>query len=430
MKVNTADFFAAPVAARPLTLADYGAYFILPACVLFNFFLCYLNTNIMAVSVPMIIACEMVLVGMSTLLGFFTLTRAKLYWLGVIVLQLSLMMALSLARDEFLMKPIRDLIIMPVFVVLGLTAARMKPVPMILWLSALIALVAMWEAYFLETFTQYFNIRQYYVDKGVLPDDQFVPLDLAASGVRPNQRYILDLPFHRLSSVFLEPVSLGFFGFISGLFFVAMKKAVTFKAFIAGMILSYFLIVISDARMAFGALTLVLLMRPVFARIDHRFAALIFPSIFILGAVIYLTQALGLGEEGIGWRINDTFKKLSVMDFDLFMGLSTKTYYAEDSALLKTFQYQGILGLMIFWLAPILFMRRLSEEPRIYLYGMTIFLSFGFMISSAILTIKTASFLWFLYGYLIAWSVRKEEETLRDNDEIALLQADISRRPA
>lgn len=426
MKTNAENYANPGLQPRPLTLGEMAPYFILPATVLFNFVLCFINTRVFTISVPMVIACEIVLVGASFAYGFMVLTRAKLYWLMIMALQLTLMLLLSLARDEFLMKPIRDMIIMPVFVVMGLASVRIKPVPLMFGMCIMLAVVAMWEAYFLDTYIEYFNVRRYYVEKGVLSEDHFIPLDLAASGMRPNESYLLNLPFHRLSSVFLEPVSLGFFGFIAGLFFVAMKRNLSKKVYIGGLLLAYFLIVVSDARMAFGSLTIMLLMRPFFARIDHRFAALAFPIILFISFLIYLSEAFGTTGEGIGWRLDDTMKKLSVMNLDLFTGLSTKKYSAEDSGLLKVFQFQGILGVLLYWLAPVLFMRRLKEEPKIYLFGISIFLSFGFMISAAILTIKTAAFLWFLYGYLVVWSVQQGLEP--EQDDLAELPAgmDIS----
>ncbi len=425
MKIGTADFFDLPQ-SRPLSLVDRLPYLILPACIIFNFILCFINTRVFTISVPMIIACEMILVTTSVLYGFFRINRVKLYWLMIIVVQIGLMLILSLARDELMMKPIRDMIIMPVFVVLGLASARVKPINLLFWLSGLIAFFALYEGYFLESFTQYFNIRRYYVEKGVLSDDFFIPLELSASGMRPNARFLVDLPFHRLSSVFLEPVSLGFFGFIVGLYFTAVKKQISLKIFLAGLACAYFMILVSDARMAFGTLTLVLALRPLFSRIDHRFSILIFPIILTVGFIIYITQIFGTTGEGIGWRINDAMTKLSVMDFDLFMGLSTYRHHAEDSALLKTFQYQGILGVLIFWLVPIFCMRRLAEAPKIYLYGITFFLGFGFLVSSAILTIKTAALLWFLYGYLIVRSV--EDYDPQNTAETVAPQGDISGR--
>jgi putative polymerase len=394
----------------PLTLMDRLPFLILPGCILFNFFLCLIHTLAFDVSVPMIIACEIVLVGVSAFYGFFQINRAKLYWLAIIGVQITLMLLLSLARDEFLMKPIRDMIIMPVFVVLGLSAARLKLTSFLLWMGAIIIAVAMWEGFALENFTQYFNIRKYYVGKGVIGEDMFIPADLIVSGFRPNESYLLDLPFHRLSSVFLEPVSLGFFGFIIGLYFTAMKRNLSLPIFLLGLVISYTLIVISDARMAFMSLTLMLMLRPLIARIDHRFAFLVFPGILFVAFIIYITQVFGTSGEGIGWRVDDTMKKLSVMSFDLFLGLSTDKYYAEDSALLKIFQFQGVLGILLYWLSPIFFMRHMNEEPRIYLFGITMFLSFGFIISSAILTIKTAALLWFLYGYLVAWTIKRDED--------------------
>lgn len=424
MRLSLKDNLRGLTETGRLSLMDHLPYLILPGCVLFNFFLCFLNTQVFSISVPMIIACEIVLVGLSAAYGFFIINKAKLYWLAVMGLQITLMLLLSLARDEFLMKPIRDMIIMPVFMVLGLSSARIKALPLLIWMLVIVTVIAMWEAYGLDTFTQYFNIRQYYVDKGVMGEDQFSPMDLIVSGVRPNERFLLDLPFHRLSSVFLEPVSLGFFGFIAGLFFVSIKNSISFPKFVFGMILGYFLIMISDARMAFISLTLVLFLRPVFARMDHRFSVLVFPGVLLISFIIYITSVFGTSGEGIGWRVDDTMKRFAAMNFELFTGLSTETYFAEDSALLKVFQFQGIFGLLLYWLAPVFFMRRMAVEPRIYLFGITIFLSFGFIISSAILTIKTASFLWFLYGYLVAYTIQRdnqaEQEALESDARMAV----------
>lgn len=410
MKMTAPDLSTNVNPAAPLSLMDRLPYLLIPGCTLFNFFLCFVNTLVFDVSIPMIIACEIALVGLSVAYGFFKINRAKLYWLGILAVQLALMLILSLARDEFLMKPIRDMIIMPVFMVLGLSAARLKVTPMLFALGIFAFIVAMWEGFALDQFTEYFNIRKYYVDKGVMTEEQFSQANLIVSGFRPNESFLLDLPFHRLSSVFLEPVSLGFLGFITGLYFVAIKRNISATTFVMGLILSYALIMISDARMAFMSLTLMLIIRPVVARIDHRFAALVFPSILIIALIIYVTEIFGTTGEGIGWRVDDSMNRLAKMDFDLFIGLSAKTHFAEDSALLKLFQFQGILGVLLFWLAPIFFMRRMAEEPRIYLFGITIFLSFGFIISSAILTIKTAALLWFLYGYLVAWTIKRNEE--------------------
>ena len=48
---------------------------------------------------------------------------------------------------------------------------------------------------------------------------EYVELELFISGIRPGGRFFwFPIEIHRISSVFLEPVSLGFYAFISGLY--------------------------------------------------------------------------------------------------------------------------------------------------------------------------------------------------------------------
>lgn len=404
----------APEKGRFLSF-DNLPYYLVPGCIFFNFFLCYVNTRVHDVSVTMVVLSEIILIGLSVYAGFLKIDRVKLFWLMVMGIQIVLLMLLSVAKEELLMKPIRDVIIMPIFIVLGLSAWRLNTTKMLFWLTGIIFVITLFEGFYLAEFIDYFNIMKYYIGKGGLPEDFVSPWALSASGMRPNERFLMDLPFHRVSSVFLEPVSLGFYGFITGLYFVAVKKDVKRVTYVTGLVFAYLLIWFSDARMAFGTLSLMILARPLLAMLDHRLSALIFPAILVVSSMIYISGIFGTMGEGIGWRINDTMSKLSVMDLDLLLGVTTHRLHAEDSGLLKILQFHGLFGFMLYWLAPIFFMRRMPEAPKIYLFGLTMFLAFGFMISAAILTIKTAALLWFLYGYLIAKYVNTEAAENHDN---------------
>jgi len=375
---------------------------IIPGCIFFNFILCYVNTNIMTISVPMIILCEIILVGMAMAYGCFQIDRLKFFWLVILGAQAVLILILSLAREEFLMKPLRDMMIMSVFVILGLSSKSLNPVKMLLIMSGAMAIVALYEAFYVESFVKVFDIRQFYVEKGVLGEDYFTPLNLSASGMRPNQRFLIDIPgIHRVSSVYLEPVSLGFYGFILGLFFVSIRNDLKRSLYVIGLVFAYFFIWMSDARMAFGSLTLMIFLRPLLVRFDHQFAVLVFPAIFALSTIIYLTGMLDTAGEGLGARVLDTMKRLATVDFYMLIGLTDSKLFTEDSAFAKLLFNQGLLGFLLYWLPPIFFLKRLPDQAKIYLFGLSIFLSFGFMLSSAIFTIKTAALLWFLYGYLI-----------------------------
>jgi putative polymerase len=389
-------------------LSDAFPALVIVACTCFNFLLCFINTNVFPVSNTLIILCEIILISTSTIYGFLRIDHARLYWLTVMLLQIGLLMLLSLVKHDFLDKPVRDVIIMPVFIALGLSAGKADFSKPMIWLGVFILFVALLEAIFPHQFLHLINFRKYYVAKGSIRDlDYFGGLDVNINGQRPEGGFISRIPgLHRISSIFLEPVSLGFFAFISGLFFIATKEEQPKKRYYAGLFISFLLILLSDARMALGSLVLILLCRPVFARLDHRLSALVFPAVLALGVLIYTTGILGATGEGIGGRMNWTMGVLSRTNTDILLGASQymkgdDAASVEDSALAKLLTYQGLFGFLLYWLSPIFFLRRMSRQGTIYMFGIAIFLSFGFMLSAAIFSIKTAALLWFSYGYLI-----------------------------
>ena len=381
-------------------------------CVLFNFFLCFANTEGINISGAHVILSELTLVGIASLYAFFRLDKANWYWLLIIAAQVVLMSVLSVLRDDILFKPLRDVLIMPVFIALGLSSAKIDFTKPLLWLSAFIGLVALFEAFFLKSYTGLFNIKEFFIAKGYDASAfQYTEGDVFVSGIRPAGRFF-PLPFeiHRISSVFLEPVSLGFFAFISGLYFVAMKDRLPRGQVLVAAFVTILLIWLGDARMAFASLVAVIAFSPVFARLDHRLTVLIFPAALLFGLFVVESGMFNLTGEGLGARLLWTFQGIWSTNDAQFFGVRPYDVAMVDSGFLYMMSCQGILGFLLYWLPPIFFKNKFSKEARIYWFGASIFLTSGFMVSDAIYTIKTAALLWFCYGYILA-RTEKEEET-------------------
>lgn len=380
-------------------------------CLLFNFILCFVNTNIAAVSPAVVILCEIVLVGAAVVFGFFRIDRIKLFWVVILAAQIVLIILLSALKNEFMIKPLRDIIIMPIFIILGLSAYRVDFSRFLLGTSLFIFVVALWEAFATANFLSLFNIREFYVAKGILEEGSTITsIDVFASGVRPNGRFLLDAPgIHRISSVFLEPVSLGFYALIAGIYFISAKSGLSKKVYVSGLVLSLALIWLSDARLAMGVLALTFLLRPVFSRLDHRFGILIFPLILLVSCMLYISGMLVTTGEGIGARLSWTIQLLSDTSLEIFIGADRYDMaFVADSGLGYILNDQGILGLLLFWLPPYLFFKKLPESARVYLFGIGIYLGLSMMLSQAFFTLKTAALLWFCFGYLISRNLQDE----------------------
>jgi putative polymerase len=389
--IGRKDFFSLPV------LVIYG-------CVLFNFFLCFINTRVAGLSENHVILVELILISIAAAYGFFKPGRGRYLWLIVLIAQFVLLAGLSILRDELMIKAFRDVMIMPVFIALGLASGKIDFTKPLFFLSFFITSVALFEAASLETFTSYFNIREYYIAKNYDPRFfEWLEEDLFISGIRPGGRFFpFPLDIHRISSVFLEPVSMGFFAFISGLYFLSMKDRLPKSQVLLIIALMLILIWLSDARMAFFSLIMVMVFSPLFERLDHRLTVLIFPVALAFGFFVIESGLFDLGGEGLGARTLWTFERLNETDEKNFFGIRSYSSHMVDSGFLYLLGSQGIFGFLLYWLPPIFSKSKFSKEARIYWFGASLFLAFGFMISSAIFTIKTASLLWFCYGYIIA----------------------------
>ena len=400
-----------PVIERRSILPDLLPPAIVAFCIVFNFFLCFINTKITDVSPAQIILCEIILTGAAVASGFFRIDRIKFYWLVILGLQIGLILILSAFKGEFLIKPLRDIMIMPIFVILGLAAYRIDFSKILMGISVFVLLVALWEAFATPSFLSLFNIRDFYIAKGILKEETFITgLDVFASGERPGGRFLFDIPgVHRVSSVFLEPVSLGFYAVISGIYFIAAKDGLSKKMYISGILLSFILIWLSDARLAMGTLVLALLLRPVFSRLDHRFALLFFPGIVFLSYLLYTFGILSTTGEGLGARLGWTINLLANTSLEILVGVSSyDRRMIADSGLGYILNDQGLIGLLLFWLPPFFFFKKLPEPARVYLFGISIFLALGMMLTQAFITLKTAGLLWFCFGYLVSRNLRDQ----------------------
>ncbi len=228
---------------------------IIAGTVFFNFLLCFANTSGIGISESHVILFELILISLAAANGFFLMDREKYYWLIILIAQFVLLSALSVVQDELLLKALRDVMIMPVFIALGLASEKINFTKPLLFFSAIISAFALLEAFSLETFIDYFNIRDYYIAKGYDPAAfEHLEEDVFTSGVRPGGRFLpFPLDLHRISSVFLEPVSLGFYAFISGFYFVSMKNNLPKLQVSFAIFLTLLLIWLGDARMAFGS---------------------------------------------------------------------------------------------------------------------------------------------------------------------------------
>ena len=374
---------------------------VVAAATSFNFFLCLLNTRGIHIGNVQIAACELFLIGTAALLARDAITRQAVLCAGIIG---GYILLLKLVNDGLDLKIARDLLIPFVFYALGSCARSDEEGDLtICLLTALVLAVGLYEFLAVDSFQHYLNIADYYVAKGV-GDQQHVGFEgtnLVASGMRPggleSRTLFPALGAHRISSIFLEPVSAANFGLIGCIWFIGRLKARPLLS-MAVIGLSLVIIVLADGRFAVGTAVIIAAVYCVPQIARRRLIVFLLP-VAVLGA-LFLVYALSShaydGSTLHGRLVLSASILLSWGPFQWF-GLEPSPRYTSDTGYAYMFANFGILPAFILW-SIFAFQPEKSKAAGRLRVSIAICCALSLGISESMFTIKTAALLWYIYG--------------------------------
>ncbi|HET6390230.1 polysaccharide biosynthesis protein GumE [Hyphomicrobium sp.] len=389
-------------------LADSRLLLIAPALILiasitFNAGLAIVNANVMALSSSIVMLVEGLLTGAA-------LGVALLRWrpeMAPMIVAMALIFLFgvvrSIATEELQPKYIRDLMIMPVFLLLGMASSKEHLARTVLAIHTVVLIVLAVEALMPGLHSKLFNIQDYYINTRGTRADQFYNTnsDLFISATRPDARYLPFITEERMSSVFLEPVSLGNYCSIIIAFTVSCFRRLGWPATIYLALTTVLLLFGCDGRLA------------VLASLIIAAAALITPYLPPFSAIIYLPGAvltlftaaalLGLkaGTDDFAGRLTGTVELLHRFDLVDFLGLSNQYVdWTVDSGLAYLIVTQSLPGLILLWTFIAWHVSERTIEQVRFTHALCLYLTLSMLVSFSLLTIKTAALLWFIQGAL------------------------------
>jgi len=200
---------------------------ILFGATLYQMLLCLLHTHVMSIRTAMVGGAEFVLyLGCLLILA----RRLKLEFVAILAMIAAYLLFLALLRGSLDFKGFRDVLIVVLFYWVGKTMGDVKMADRLLKILICIVLAfGFFEMFFLDLYSRVFNVFSYYVSQGGLSGTNWAKdSTLALNSIRPDGigRTILPsiLGNHRVSSIFLEPVSLGNFAVIVGAWGLSKNK--------------------------------------------------------------------------------------------------------------------------------------------------------------------------------------------------------------
>jgi len=402
---------AGPLRAAPAGFTSFAArpavydlwlravFAIVIGAMVFNFALAFVNTRVMGISESHVMLVEIVLLGTGLVLAVDR--RVDLYVvLALFFAYMALIMAL---RPELDLKALRDGLIPICFYFLGRGMRDIRSVDRLVLLCAgIVIAIGAFEYFLLDTFVSFVNINDYYVARGTIsPGDNFhEDSALFISGIRPEGRNFF--PFlgeHRVSSVFLEPVSTGNFGAFLAMWALFRKDMAGRWALFAA---AGIVIVMADAR--FGMfVTLAVASVVLVYRVVPRVIWWCVPVMIALALVLYGMWTSQLSwQDNLGGRWFHAARLFLKLDLPAVFGVSSYGGFLADNGYAATLHQFGLIGVLGLWTAFIFVPVRSWDAWRFRALVVT-YICLLMIVSNSLYSIKTAALLWLCVGATDVW---------------------------
>jgi putative polymerase len=367
--------------------------------VTFNMVLCFLNTHVLAINVSYVIAIETVILGLAAVLSFRLLDTEALI---VLLLFVVYVCAIAIITATPNLRTVRTFLIPAVFFALGCISAKPAEADRLLYvLLTLVLFMGLFEWLFLDSFLKVFDVLSYYVSKGGVDDElaQTAATNLYVSGLRVDDGHqsLGLLGEHRISSIFLEPVSVGNFTAISFIWLWLRRKSRPLNILFLG--ISALLMIMSDNRFAaFSCVIFVVANAMPILRL--RFVVFAMPFVFAL-ALMFVGSIYGpsyVDNSFLGRLVTSGLELQSFEIADWFGDFGTKVRLEHaDAGYAYVVNRFGIVGCVALWGCFSVSALRTEEAIRLKTL-VAIYVCLSLSIGEALFSIKTSALLWFLYG--------------------------------
>ena len=370
------------------------------ATLLFNFALCFLKTRGLPIGQLAVIGVEVAILAAAGALIFRTMSRATLSYLALLAAYLGFVRYFNPNVD---LKVGIDLAIPALFWVLGEKYGDIRGADRIVLIATIIvAIVGLFEWFWVDEYQKYFDIFQYYVDKGSADASQSTVsgTKLFVSGVRPageGREVLPGLGNHRDSSIFLEPIGAGNFGAL--VFFWAIHRFRTAPRLNLALIVAALgIIILADTRLG-AILCVVGLLARALPLLRKPLILFLLPAVMPL-LILYVTafQTHGTIDNGFVGRIYSSGHLLQSWDLLQWMALEPSPIAAYDAGYGYLISNFGILPSLLLWAVAV----RRTGLVATGGFGLAtmLYLGISLCVTGSPFSIKTAALLWFLNGVL------------------------------
>jgi putative polymerase len=411
---------------RPASTAVLTGSRLVLAAATFNMVLCFISTRSgLHISNAVVILFELMILGAGLFAARSRITERAVRITGVTTM---LLIGLKFVNPGLDLKILHDLGIMYIFYELGMLASAQEGNRTLWIVMAIVLPIGLFELLLPGQFGTMFDVWSYYVDKGVISQTtvNYSNTTLFISGNRGSAMSRTFFPSlfgsHRVSSIFLEPVSMGNFSVIVFAWCLSTRIGKLWSRILL-VALGAFCFVLGDSRFA-SACWLVMLALRMMPLHRSRFVVFCLPLLVMLALLVNgsLHELPGvvpsiMGDNFAG-RLLFSGRLLDYWNLQQWLALSPSPVYTADTGYAYVINNLS-LPLALFFLGVFAFLKPRTPEAASMKAMIAVYMAASLCIGANMFTIKTAALCWFLYGTANAVSA----------DGSSAIRTFLSRRP-
>ncbi len=409
---------------------DKQATLLVLMCVLYNPILAIVNGNFFVISRTTVVAAEILLLCSLFVIivqqGFRRSDRYPLIILGVYVLS---SLTSTMLNGFFFVDAIRNIMIVSLLTMIGVRLGRHSFHKIFMIVALCVAAFLLIEIIAIEKYAKLFQPALYYANTrgGEISDFNELGIFGAALGFEGRFSFgVFSGP--RTSSVFLEQVSLGNFASVFSIYLMCFWNSISKhrKYFYVILVIVVLLSTVSRTGSVISAI--MLLGYRFFPRLPKYGYIAIVPGMILCSAIILALTTGSYDDYGdtLLGRIVLGMGHLFSLDFADYLGFgAAKLNFLWDSGFAYLFASSTIFGFLALWFFMLFFIPQTSERARRCAWGINIYFFLTIVVSgNSVYSIKTASLLWLMAGYV--YSCKKIDRETSDpvffNDNVKVFQ--------
>ncbi|MET0180676.1 MAG: hypothetical protein ABW194_09385 [Novosphingobium sp.] len=391
---------ASPAAAARLQTLAVGTIL---AGLFYNALLAWANAHGLSVGMPVVVASE-ALVLLAATWVIIASGRHPLDTVPALVFGFFLLSALavSLASGQLFIDMARNGAIIALFLMLGARLDERALKSAFLWATGLVGAVIVLELLAVEAYAALFRPAAYYEQTRGMSPFELNELGLFRNALGFEDRFsIIKLADHRVSSLFLEQVSLANFSSVLVLFLVAMWERIKRPERVLYVAVVVLILLANNSRTALALMALAPFCYWLAPRLG-RYASLMVMPLVLAAATVFASMTPATNGDDLAGRVGMTIRSLGELDLATLLGAKAPlAVNFADSGYTYLIHATSVFGLVFVWLlASTILPNRTAPQMRASLF-LAMFLFVNLLIGgNAVFTIKIGALLWALIGFL------------------------------